>query len=91
LTDELIKQVALLAWIPPSEVKAYHDKLIETQEKQQKRSRDGNLIVYIVSNQRINLESVFKQLKLFTSSKAKHQLEQLISYKRNEESPPETC
>ena len=27
--EELIKQIALLSWIPPSEVKAYHNKTIE--------------------------------------------------------------
>ena len=61
MTDELIKQVALLAWILPSKVKAYHDKLIETQEKSEKqRWKSHPLYCFKTKNQ---LESMCKQLK----------------------------
>ena len=93
LTDELIRQVALLAWIPPSEVKAYHSKLTKIQEKQEKSEKEKQrwkshpLYRFKTKNE---LELMCKQQKLpFTSSMAKHELVQLISYKKNEEPPPE--
>ena len=40
LTDVLLQQIALLAWITPAEVKAHHQKLLDQYERQENAEQE---------------------------------------------------
>ena len=90
IVQELTDDLSLLSWIPPSEVKAYHNETLEAHENQAKAEREKQRWkshpLYCF-NTRSQLESMCKQP--VTSSLAKHELVRLISNKKNEEPPQE--
>jgi hypothetical protein len=93
LTDALLNQVSLLAWITPAEVKAHHQKLIhqyENQEAAEQERERWKMHPLYRSNKKPQLEVICRQLKIpVTQSLPKFQLVKLIVAKKKEQPPPE--
>ena len=93
LTDVLLQQVTLLAWITPAEVKAHYQKLIDQYESQENAERERErwkIHPLYQSNKKSQLEVICRQLKIpVIQSLPKYQLVKLIVAKKKEQPPPE--
>ena len=93
LTDTLLQQIALLAWVTPSQVKAHHKKLIDQYEGQENAERERErwrIHPLYQSNKKPQLEVICRQLKIpVTHTLPKYQLVKLIVEKRKQTPPPE--
>ena len=91
LTDTLLQQIALLAWITPSKVKAHHKKLLhqyESQENAEKERERWKVHPLYQSKKKPQLEAMCRQFKIpVTHSLPKFQLVKLIVEKKKEPPP----
>lgn len=95
-SEDIIKQVALLGWIPPHEVKDYQKKKINEQlqsqldsELEKERWKEESLYK---ENTKPQLDVMCRQLGIpVTPALLKHQLCSLIYQKQNKEEPPLSC
>ena len=91
LTDTLSQQIALLAWITPSKVKAHHKKM--TDQLRAKRCRKKRVLEVhplYQSNKKPQLEVICRQLRIpVTHSLPKFRLVKLITQKKKEQAPPD--
>ena len=91
LTEELTHQIALLSWITPHEVKAYHDKctdIYRNQEITEREKERWKIHPQYRTSTKSQLEATCRQMRIpVTSALAKHELLKLISEKKGEAPP----
>ena len=94
-SEDIIKQIALLAWIPPHNVREYQKKIDEqlqsqlNSELEKERWKEEALYK---ENTKPQLDMMCRQLGIpVTPALLKHQLCLLIYQKQNKEEPPLSC
>ena len=91
-SDDIVRQISLLSWTTPSEVKQYYKNIqieIESQVKSEREKERWKSHPLYKENTKVKLEAQCRSIKIpVTAALHKHELVSLICERKGEPSPP---